>query len=153
MSILRYPGYKKSGIAWVGDIPSHWCRHRAKFLFEERNQKAEAEDEQLTASQKYGVIPQSLFSRLENQKVMQVITGREILKKAMPNDFVISMRSFQGGLEFCAYEGAVSSAYVPLVARETVCDQYFKFLFKSRPFVSALQRKIGRASCRERVSI
>jgi len=140
MSILRYPGYKKSGIAWVGDIPSHWCRHRAKFLFEERNQKAEAEDEQLTASQKYGVIPQSLFSRLENQKVMQVITGREILKKAMPNDFVISMRSFQGGLEFCAYEGAVSSAYVPLVARETVCDQYFKFLFKSRPFVSALQR-------------
>src|SRR5690554_115842 len=140
MSILGYPGYKKSGIAWVGDIPSHWCRHRAKFLFEERNQKAEAEDEQLTASQKYGVIPQSLFSRLENQKVMQVITGREILKKAMPNDFVISMRSFQGGLEFCAYEGAVSSAYVPLVARETVCDQYFKFLFKSRPFVSALQR-------------
>src|SRR5690554_5784589 len=110
MSILRYPGYKKSGIAWVGDIPSHWCRHRAKFLFEERNQKAEAEDEQLTASQKYGVIPQSLFSRLENQKVMQVITGREILKKAMPNDFVISMRSFQGGLARISHRSPASLA-------------------------------------------
>jgi type I restriction enzyme S subunit len=140
MSIPKYPEYVNSGIDWISVVPAHWTIHRAKFLFGERNQKARAEDEQLTASQKHGVIPQSLFSKLENQKVMQVITGREILKKAMPNDFVISMRSFQGGLEFCAYEGAVSSAYVPLVARKAVCDQYFKFLFKSRPFISALQR-------------
>ncbi|WP_445324161.1 restriction endonuclease subunit S [Pseudomonas sp. CBC3] len=101
--------------------------------------KALESDEQLTASQKYGVIPQRLFSELEGQKVMQVILGRDILKKAEVNDFVISMRSFQGGLEFCSYSGAVSSAYVPLYANRGIDNRFFKHLFKSVSFISALQ--------------
>jgi type I restriction enzyme S subunit len=139
MSFPVYPEHRDSGIAWLGSIPEHWLLYRSKNVFSERNIKALESDEQLTASQKYGVIPQKLFSELEGQKVMQVILGRDILKKAEVNDFVISMRSFQGGLEFCSYSGAVSSAYVPIYASRAIDNRFFKHLFKSRPFISALQ--------------
>jgi type I restriction enzyme, S subunit len=140
MSFPKYEVYKDSGVEWVGEVPSHWEIYRSKVVFSERNVKATENDEQLTASQKYGVIPQKLFSELEGQKVMQVILGREILKKAEINDFVISMRSFQGGLEFCPYSGAISSAYVPLYPRKEIDNSYFKHLFKSKPFIAALQQ-------------
>jgi type I restriction enzyme S subunit len=97
------------------------------------------DDEMLTASQKYGVIPQAMFMRLEDQKVMQVYLNAEILKHVEPNDFVISMRSFQGGLEFCGYTGCVSSAYVGIFALKHVEPGFFKFLFKSSPYIQALQ--------------
>lgn len=139
MSFPAYPQYKDSGMAWLGTIPDHWLLYRSKNVFSERNIKALESDEQLTASQKYGVIPQKLFSELEDQKVMQVILGRDILKKAEVNDFVISMRSFQGGLEFSSYSGAVSSAYVPLYANKELDNRFFKHLFKSASFISALQ--------------
>ncbi|HBP2805100.1 TPA: restriction endonuclease subunit S, partial [Pseudomonas aeruginosa] len=89
MTFPRYPDYKSSGQDWIGDMPVHWHMYRSKNVFSERNIKALESDEQLTASQKYGVIPQKLFSQLEDQKVMQVILGRDILKKAEVNDFVI----------------------------------------------------------------
>lgn len=139
MSFPAYPGYKDSGMVWLGSIPEHWLLYRSKNVFSERNIKALESDDQLTASQKYGVIPQKLFSELEDQKVMQVILGRDILKKAEVNDFVISMRSFQGGLEFSSYSGAVSSAYVPLYANRQLDNRFFKHLFKSVSFISALQ--------------
>ncbi len=139
MTFPAYPAYKDSGMDWLGAIPEHWILYRSKNVFSERNIKALESDEQLTASQKYGVIPQKLFSELEDQKVMQVILGRDILKKAEVNDFVISMRSFQGGLEFSSYSGAVSSAYVPLYANREIEHKFFKFLFKSGPFIAALQ--------------
>jgi type I restriction enzyme S subunit len=139
MSFPNYPALKSSGMDWIGEVPEHWYIYRSKNIFSERNVKAVESDEQLTASQKYGVIPQKLFSQLEDQKVVQVLLGRDILKKAEINDFVISMRSFQGGLEFSSYSGAVSSAYVPIYAKRELDYRYFKYLFKSKPFISALQ--------------
>jgi len=76
----------------------------------------------------------------EGQNVMQVFTGGEILKHVEPGDFVISMRSFQGGLEWCGYSGCVSSAYVGIFTEKEIDPLYFKFLFKSRPYIQALQR-------------
>lgn len=135
----KYAEYKDSGVQWLGDVPNHWGIEYSKWLFEERNTKATAQDEMLTASQKYGVIPQKMFMELEQQKVVQVLSGHDILKKAEANDFVISMRSFQGGIEFSEYSGAVSSAYVPLKPRKDLSLLYYKYLFKSAPYIQALQ--------------
>ena len=33
-----YPGYKTSGVPWVGSIPAHWGMRRAKFLFRSRKE-------------------------------------------------------------------------------------------------------------------
>ncbi|MGO3422617.1 MAG: restriction endonuclease subunit S [Pseudoalteromonas distincta] len=134
-----YPKYKESELEWLGNVPEHWEVEYSKWLFQERNNKAKATDEMLTASQKYGVIPQKMFMKLEQQKVVQVQKGHGILKKVLEDDFVISMRSFQGGIEFCSYNGAVSSAYVPLEPKKRELSCFFKYLFKSKPFIQALQ--------------
>lgn len=130
---------KDSRYGWLGVVPEHWEIIYSKWLFTERNTKAIDNDEMLTASQKYGVISQNEFMRLENQKVVQVQKGHDILKHVEPNDFVISMRSFQGGIEFCQVRGAVSSAYVPLCPLGIICSSYFKHLFKSTQYIQALQ--------------
>lgn len=130
---------KDSGVEWLGMVPKHWEIWQSRRLFTQRKQKAEHGDQQLTASQKYGVIPQAEFMELENQRVMQVFTGSDILKHAEPNDFVISMRSFQGGIEWCGHRGCVSSAYVPLIPSSNVEPRYFRFLFKSSTYIQALQ--------------
>ena len=76
---------------------------------------------------------------LEGQSVVQVFTGTDILKHVEKNDFVISMRSFQGGLELCSYPGCVSSAYVGLIPIKNVRPEFFKYLFKCLPYIQALQ--------------
>ena len=134
-----YPGYKDSGLQWLGHIPTHWELMQSRRLFAQRKERARQGDEQLTASQKYGVIYQKLFMELEGQSVVQVFTGAEILKHVEENDFVISMRSFQGGLELCRYPGCVSSAYVGLIPIKHVCPEFFKYLFKCSPYIQALQ--------------
>lgn len=130
---------KDSGVMWLGNIPQHWEVIQSRRLFLERNQKAESGERQLTASQKYGVIYQDEFMTMEGQKVVQVIHGADILKHAEPNDFVISMRSFQGGIEWCGYSGSISSAYVMLTPNNNVYSNFFKYLFKSKSYIQALQ--------------
>ena len=79
------------------------------------------------------------FMKLENQKVVQVVTGSDILKHVEPSDFVISMRSFQGGLEYSNGRGCISSAYVMLIPGKGVVPEYFRYLFKSSAYIQALQ--------------
>ena len=131
---------KESGTHWVKHIPKHWEMVYSKKLFAERKDKAFPGDEQLTASQKYGIIPQRVFMEREGRRVTVVMTGSDILKHVGKGDFVLSMRSFQGGLEYSHVEGKISSAYVMLIPREgRVYDEYFKWLLKSRQYIKALQ--------------
>ena len=131
---------KQSGYKWIGNIPKHWNMVYAKQLFSQRKDRAFEDDEQLTASQKYGIISQKEFMDIEGRQVMQVLKGEEILKHVEKGDFVISMRSFQGGLEYSEVSGKISSAYVMLIPnRDKVYDRYYKWLFKSKKYISALQ--------------
>ena len=139
MDFKEYPSYKNSGVEWLGDVPEHWEVIPSKFYFTERKEKAESSDKQLTASQKHGIIFQEDFMA-ENGRVMVVMKNPEILKKVRPNDFVISMRSFQGGLELSYLEGSISSAYVMLKPNLNVVDiEYFKYLFKTPRYIQSLQ--------------
>lgn len=131
---------RDSGYKWIGEIPSHWKMVYSKSLFSLRKDRAFEYDEMLTASQKYGVITQQEFMRREGRQVVQVVTGESILKHVEAGDFVISMRSFQGGLEYSEISGKISSAYVMLVPRPgKICNDYYKWLFKSKKYISALQ--------------
>ena len=135
-----YPEYKDSGVQWMGEIPSHWEVIQSRRLFSQRKERARPEDEQLTASQKHGVMLQKEYMALESQRVVQVILGSDILKHVEPNDFIISMRSFQGGLEWCKYSGSVSSAYIGIIAVKHVVPAFFSYLFKCQSYIQALQR-------------
>ncbi len=131
--------YKETAVGWLKQIPQNWDIIQSKRLFSERKEKARPDDKQMTASQKYGVIYQEDFMKLESQKVVQVITGSDILKHVEPSDFVISMRSFQGGLEYSKDRGCISSAYVMLIPSKEVVPEYFRYLFKSSAYIQALQ--------------
>lgn len=126
---------KDSGIPWIGIIPVHWETRKIKFLFNERSEKGYPHEPVLCATQKYGVIPQDLY---EN-RVVVVNKGLEGLKLVKEGDFVISLRSFQGGIEYAHYQGIISAAYTVLKLTDGVNPQYIKYLFKSHPFIELLK--------------
>ena len=139
MSFPRYPKYKPSGVEWLGEVPEGWGIGRSRRLFALRNERARKDDKQLTASQKHGVIYQDTFIQLEGRRVVEVVTGADILRHVEPNDFVISMRSFQGGIEWCNLRGCISSAYVMLVPCERIHSPFFAYVLKSTSYIQSLQ--------------
>ena len=57
-------------------------------------------------------------------------------KRTLPNDFIISLRSFQGGFELNTIEGIVSPAYTVLRGEEELAQpKFFKQYFKSIRFI------------------
>jgi type I restriction enzyme S subunit len=130
---------KDTGVAWMGSVPAHWDVHSGRRYFKVRNEKARESDVQLAASQQYGVIEQHRYVELTGNRVVVVQKGFDILKHVESGDFVISMRSFQGGLEYSEVSGQISSAYVMLAPVRPIVDQFFKYLFKSSGYISALR--------------
>ena len=139
MSFPRYPEYKDSGVAWLGEVPGHWGVSRSRRMFAVRSEPALASDRMLTASQKYGVLFQTDFVEMEGRRVVEVIMGKESLKHVEPDDFIISMRSFQGGIEWCKLRGSTSFHYVMLRPIKDVHPPYFAHLFKSSIYIQALR--------------
>ena len=73
-------------------------------------------------------------------KVVTVEKDFDILKHVEAGDFVISMRSFQGGLEYSELSGSISSAYVMLVPNlGLVYPRFYRWLLKSEVYIRALQ--------------
>ena len=132
---------KDSGIEWIGEIPEGWRTINPKALFTQRKDKAQKGERQLTSSQQYGILYQDDYMELTGSKVVTVEKDFDILKHVEAGDFVISMRSFQGGLEYSTKSGAISSAYVMLVPNlELVYPRFYRWLLKSSIYIDALQR-------------
>lgn len=134
-----YAEYKDSGVEWLGKVPSHWEILSAKRMFQSVRTPAYKSDEQLAASQKYGVIPQSLMMQLNDSKVMLALKGTESFRHVEANNFVISLRSFEGGIEYSQYTGCVSPAYTVLKNSKPISYGYYRYLLKCTPFIAALQ--------------
>lgn len=126
---------KDSRNSLLGTIPAHWEERKLKYCFSERVEKNHPEEPILCATQSQGVIPQSMYQN----RVVVVNKGFEGLKFVRVGDFVISLRSFEGGIEYAYYQGIISAAYTVLTPNEIECTEYFKLLFKSQPFIQVLQ--------------
>lgn len=133
----RYREYKESGVKWLGEIPSHWELRKMKYTFSERSQKGFPQEPLLASTQTHGVI---LKSQYENRTV-EAIKSLETLKLVEIGDFVISLRSFQGGLEYAYNRGIISPAYTILTPIHIKAD-YFKYLSKSDIFISLLKSSV-----------
>ena len=131
---------KDSGNEWLGYIPSHWRVVPAKALFAQSKEIRHETDAQLTASQKYGIISQDDYMERQNYKIVLADKGLENWKHVEPNDFIISLRSFQGGLEISYIPGCITWHYIVLKPKAGVEPEYFKWLFKSPRYIQALQR-------------
>ena len=126
---------KDSGIEWIGEIPEGWELIKAKYLFSQRNEKGNSTLVLLSPTQKYGVIPQS---QLEGVVQVKENTDLRAFKTIHIGDFVISLRSFQGGFEFSNYEGVCSPAYQVFHATKDLSNEFFRYLFKSDGFISKI---------------
>ena len=131
---------KDSGVKWIGEIPVNWQAVNPRWLFAQRKDRAKKGMEQYTASQKYGVISQKDYMNRIGGSIVTVQKDFDILKMVCEGDFVIHMRSFQGGLEYSKHTGSISSAYVMLIPQKNIGEwRYFKWLFKSASYINALQ--------------
>ena len=134
-----YPESNLVESRWFESLPATWLPVRAKWLFSNESSRSTELDGQLAASQKYGVIPHSKMIELNSAKVMLALKGTENFKKVSKNDFVISLRSFQGGIEHSIYDGCISPAYTVLRAKgDQISSNYFKYALKCQEFIGAL---------------
>ncbi|MGO4376555.1 hypothetical protein AB4Z21_38530, partial [Paenibacillus sp. MCAF20] len=123
-----------SGVEWIGEIPEHWKIKRLKDLFTERSHKGFPEEPLLIASQNKGVTLKSSYSR----NTMTVQKDFHLMKLVKKNDFVISLRSFEGGIEMAVHRGIISAAYTIIYPIDERGSGYYKHLFKSDKFISML---------------
>ena len=129
-----YPAYKETGLPWLGSCPGHWALRRTKTLFRERVQKGFPNEPLLAATQTKGVV------RKEDYGTRTVTAQKDLhlLKLVEPGDYVISLRSFQGGIEVAHCRGIISPAYTVLEPKSEAKSGYFTSFFKSRQFVDSL---------------
>ena len=133
--LQAYAEYKDSGALWLGKVPAHWEIRKIKYLFNERVQKGFPEEPLLAATQTKGVVPKEHY---ENRTVVAQ-KDLHLLKLVKKGDFVISLRSFQGGIEYSGYRGIISPAYTVMILRDVIDSGYFKHLAKSKPFIGLLK--------------
>lgn len=133
-NLKPYPAYKDSGVPWLGEVPEHWKLKRTKTVLRERSQKGFPDEPLLAATQTKGVVRKELY---ENRTVL-ALKDLHLLKLVRVNDFVISLRSFQGGIEFAHEQGIISPAYTILYPVEAQNHGFLAWLFKSKPYIENL---------------
>ena len=130
---------KPSGVDWLGDVPEYWDVRRGKRLFSPRLELARPNDTQLSATQAYGVIPQDEYEQRVGRRIVKISLHLDKRRHVEVDDFVISMRSFQGGLERAWATGCIRSSYVVLRPTIGVDVEFFSYVFKSQAYIRALQ--------------
>lgn len=130
---------KPSRAEWLGAVPVDWEIKKMKYLFRDHSQKGQPDATLLSVTQGQGVVPRTW---VENRMVMP--SGNlESFKFIKKDDFAISLRSFEGGLEYCHHDGIISPAYTVLKRRHSNLDSgYYRYLFKSHAFISELQTSV-----------
>lgn len=131
---------KCSGIEWAPEIPCNWAIIPSKFMFRNSDERKQDGDVMLTSSQKYGIISQTEYMERENSKIVLANKGLDDWKHVEPYDFIISLRSFQGGLEMSEITGCITWHYIVLKPCREIYSNYYKWLFKSEAYIKALQR-------------
>jgi type I restriction enzyme S subunit len=122
-------------LVWAGEVPAHWDRPRLKTVLAERVSKGHPHEPLLAATQTMGVVRKD---RYENRTV-EALKDLHLLKIVHEGDFVISLRSFQGGIEYARDRGIISPAYTVLYPKAATNHRYLAHLFKSKPFIENLQ--------------
>ncbi len=129
-----YAEYKESGLPWLGRYPTGWKLRRTKVLFQERVQKGFPREPLLAATQTKGVVKKEDYG----SRTVTAQKDLHLLKLVETDDYVISLRSFQGGIEVAHCRGIISPAYTVLMPRKDAGFGYYSHFFKSKQFIDSL---------------
>ena len=133
--------FKRRTRVWIGwaRIPARWQIVPPTALFTLSKERAREGDQLLSATQKYGVIPLAEFENLEQRQVTLAVANLELRKHVEIGDFVISMRSMDGGLERAHAVGSVRSSYSVLKPGPSVDGRFYGALLKSSLYIQAIR--------------
>lgn len=130
MPKLRFPAFRKAP-AW--EVLS------GSGLFDQvNNRTGKSELPVLAITQEHGAVPRDHIG----YHVSVSDQSLETYKVVSPGDFIISLRSFQGGIEYSRFSGICSSAYVVLRRRLEGADEYFKHYLKTDAFIQLLTKNL-----------
>ncbi|CAI8775773.1 type I restriction enzyme, S subunit [Methylococcus capsulatus] len=127
---LRFPEFR--------DHPGWGDDYGDKLFDQINNRQATPGLPILAITQEHGAIPRDAI----DYHVSVTDKSVETYKEVQPGDFIISLRSFQGGIEFSEYHGVCSPAYVILRKKVELSEAFFKHLFKSYRFIQQLTKNL-----------
>jgi type I restriction enzyme S subunit len=123
--------------------PSDWRTLRASELFVRYSRRDGGALPVLAVTQGEGVVPRSSLDR-RIEATEESVAGYKVVEAG---SFVISLRSFEGGLEYSPYDGVVSPAYHVIKPTAIATAEYYRHYFKSCDFVGRLATSVS-CSCR-----
>ncbi|UYO61088.1 restriction endonuclease subunit S [Acetobacterium wieringae] len=127
---LRFPEFKNIGTVNLKN---------GNYIFEAVSNKNHNSDLPVLAiTQEHGAIPRDQI----DYNVSVSDKSIESYKVVEKGDFIISLRSFQGGIEYSLYHGICSPAYIILRKKIDVVEQYYKYYFKTSRFIQDLNRDL-----------
>lgn len=127
---LRFPEFRGT---------KGWEEEAGHALFDQINDRnSDAGFPVLAITQEHGAIPRHLI----DYRVSVTEKSIESYKVVQVGDFIISLRSFQGGIEYSRYQGICSPAYVVLRRRGGGSNDYFRHYLKTDRFIRILTRNL-----------
>jgi len=127
---LRFPEFVNDG---------EWCYPNGDELFEPIANKNHNSDLPILAiTQDKGAVPRDMI----DYHVSVTDKSVESYKVVEIGDFIISLRSFQGGIEYSFYKGLCSPAYIILRKKINLENDFYRHYFKSVPFIRDLNRNL-----------
>ncbi|CDZ79885.1 EcoKI restriction-modification system protein HsdS [Candidatus Rubidus massiliensis] len=120
----------------IGGQCKHWKHVKIADIFTCISEKKFSDEELLSVTQDQGVIPRSMLEG----RVMSPQGSTEAYKLIVPGDFVVSLRSFQGGIEYSKYRGLISPAYTVLRPKTEINTEFYKKFFKTNLFIEKYLR-------------
>ncbi|MDO6654509.1 restriction endonuclease subunit S [Anaerobacillus sp. 1_MG-2023] len=128
-------GYKMTEL---GEIPVEWEVLTTGDLFENISNKGYPELPVLSVTQENGVVYRdSVGINIKYDK--KSLKSYKLIDKGQ---FVISLRSFQGGIEYSNLKGISSPAYTVLSAKKKINNDFFRYFFKSFWFIERLKKSV-----------
>ena len=116
-----------------------WNFPKSKEIFESISDKKHNGDlVVLSSTQDRGIVPRDDV----DIDIKYDTASLSSYKKVCKGDFVISLRSFQGGIEYSAYTGLVSPAYTVLTSKMEISNEYYKQFFKSTNYINRLNMTV-----------
>ncbi len=114
------------------------CFYGDKLFDSVSNKNHNSELPILAITQEYGAVPREMI----DYKVFVTDKSIESYKVVEEGDFIISLRSFQGGIEYSKYKGICSPAYIILRKKVDLDDMFFKYYFKTDLFIRHLNKNL-----------
>lgn len=115
-----------------------WEKNKAAELFISITDKEHSELPVLSATQDFGMIKRNETGI----NIFHDIKNEEGYKRVLPGQFVIHLRSFQGGFAHSSIEGITSPAYTVFGFKEQNKhdDIFWKYIFSSEIFINRLRK-------------